>query len=215
MSSRKSASSRTSAEPSREEKAAFVKAMLKGIEPGSAAAEATAAKRAGTVKGKSVKGKSVKGKSAAKPAAGTRAAGKAAAGKAAAKKPPAKKTAKTPAAPVAEEPQNRVEILRKITAPAPVETTAKSAEVIALAKEIEKALGAGDLDYLQPHAVQALFQALIKFYGANDENGNIYPVLPGRLAVTGTDAMVVCGALLRAVDLQVFELGMFQSWSGR
>ena len=210
MSSRKSASTRAAAEPSREEKAAFVKAMLKGIEPGSAAAEATAAKRAGTVKGKSAKGKP-----STKPAAGKKAAGKAAVKKAATKKAPAKKAAKTATAPVAEEPQNRVEILRKISAPAPVETTAKSAEVIALAKEIEKALDTGDLDFLQPHAVQALFQALIKFYGANDENGNVYPILPGRLAVTGTDAMVVCGALLRAVDLQVFELGMFQSWSGR
>lgn len=215
MSSRKSASTRAAAEPSREEKAAFVKAMLKGIEPGSAAAEATAAKRAGTVKGKSVKGESAKGKPSTKPAAGKKAAGKAAVKKAAAKKAPAKKAAKTAAAPVAEEPQNRVEILRKISAPALVETTAKSAEVIALAKEIEKALETGDLDFLQPHAVQALFQALIKFYGANDENGNVYPILPGRLAVTGTDAMVACGALLRAVDLQVFELGMFQSWSGR
>jgi hypothetical protein len=210
MSSRKSASTRAAAEPSREEKAAFVKAMLKGIEPGSAAAEATAAKRAGTVKGKSTKGKP-----STKTAAGKNAAGKAAVKKAAAKKAPAKKAAKTATAPVAEEPQNRVEILRKISAPAPVETTAKSAEVIALAKEIEKALDTGDLDFLQPHAVQALFQALIKFYGANDENGNVYPILPGRLAVTGTDAMVACGALLRAVDLQVFELGMFQSWSGR
>lgn len=210
MSSRKSASTRAAAEPSREEKAAFVKAILKGIEPGSAAAEATAAKRAGTVKGKSAKGKP-----STKPAAGKKAAGKAAVKKAATKKAPAKKAAKTATAPVAEEPQNRVEILRKISAPAPVETTAKSAEVIALAKEIEKALDTGDLDFLQPHAVQALFQALIKFYGANDENGNVYPILPGRLAVTGTDAMVVCGALLRAVDLQVFELGMFQSWSGR
>ena len=210
MSSRKSASTRAAAEPSREEKAAFVKAILKGIEPGSAAAEATAAKRAGTVKGKSAKGKP-----STKPAAGKKAAGKAAVKKAATKKAPAKKAAKTATAPVAEEPQNRVEILRKISAPAPVETTAKSVEVIALAKEIEKALDTGDLDFLQPHAVQALFQALIKFYGANDENGNVYPILPGRLAVTGTDAMVVCGALLRAVDLQVFELGMFQSWSGR
>jgi hypothetical protein len=210
MSSRKSASSRTAAEPSREEKAAFVKAMLKGIEPGSAAAEATAAKRAGSVKSKPAKGNTAKKKQAEKPAAGKKAAGKSAV-----KKAPAKKAANKAASPATEAPQNRVEILRKITAPAPVETTAKSAEAIALAKEIEKALEKGDLDFLQPHAVQALFQALIKFYGANDENGNIYPILPGRLAVTGTDAMVVCGALLRAVDLQVFELGMFQSWSGR
>lgn len=197
MSSRKSAPPRTIAEPSRHEKAAFVKAMLKGIEPGTPAAARTAAKRAGLAKGEPVK------------AADKKSAGKTAPKKAAAKKA-SKATAK--AKPGSD---NRVEILRKFAAPAPVKSTPKSAEAMALAAEIEKALESGDLDFIQPHAVQALFRALVRYYGANDENGNVYPVLPGRLAVTGTDAMVVCGALLRAVDLQVFELGMFQSWSGR
>lgn len=213
MSSRKPASDRTRGEPSREEKAAFVKAMLKGIEPGSAAAKKTEEKRAGLVKGKPAAKKSAAKKTAAKTTATSKTATKNTVAKKGGKaaKPATKKAAK----PATTDAPPQVEILRKIVPSTPVTTSAKSASAIALAKEIEAALEKGDLDFIQPHAVQALFQALVKYYGANDENGNLYPIIPGRLAVTGTDAMVVCGALLRAVDLQVFELGMFQSWSGR
>jgi hypothetical protein len=33
-------------------------------------------------------------------------------------------------------------------------------------------------------------------------------------AVTATDVMVTATAMLKAVNLQVFELGMWQSWGG-
>ena len=34
-------------------------------------------------------------------------------------------------------------------------------------------------------------------------------------AVTATDVMVTATAMLKAVNLQVFELGMWQNWSGK
>ena len=34
-------------------------------------------------------------------------------------------------------------------------------------------------------------------------------------AVTATEVMVTVTAMLKAVNLQVFELGMWQAWSGR
>lgn len=34
-------------------------------------------------------------------------------------------------------------------------------------------------------------------------------------AVTPTEVMVTVTAMLKAVNLQVFELGMWQAWSGR
>ena len=34
-------------------------------------------------------------------------------------------------------------------------------------------------------------------------------------AVSATDVMVTVTAMLKAVNLQVFELGMWQAWSGR
>lgn len=171
-----------SGEPSKSEKAAFVKAMWEGIKPGSLAAEKSAAKKG----------------PAAKAAASPKA------------KKPAEKKAKA-------EEQPKVEILRRISG-APKQTapnTAMSNEALALAKSIEAALADGKLEELQPHALQALMAALCKVYAANDDSGNRYPILSGRSVVTGTDVMIVCGSLLRAVDLQVFELGMWQTWSGR
>ena len=122
---------------------------------------------------------------------------------------------KAKAAPV-EKPE-QVEILRKI--PAPVKAAARpsnpqSDEAIALAKLLEKKLAAGDLGLLTPQAMQALMTALAKVYAANVEAGDKFPVVSHRMAISGTEAMILCGALLKAVDLQVFELGMWQSWSG-
>ena len=110
----------------------------------------------------------------------------------------------------------KVEILRKISAPVR-DTSPQSAEsqqALALARALENKLADGDLAALSPEAVQALMTVICKLYGANHEFGNKYPILGGRAAVTGTDVMIACGALLKAVDLQVFELGMWQSWSG-
>lgn len=109
----------------------------------------------------------------------------------------------------------KVEVLRRISGAPARPATPESERALALAKELEATLADGRLDALQPHAMQALMAALCKIYSAQDESGERYPVLSGRGAVTGTDVMIVCGALLRAVDLQVFELGMWQSWSGR
>lgn len=116
---------------------------------------------------------------------------------------------------VAEPP--KVEVLRRIPAaerPAPARDTAESTEAVKLAQLLEAKLEAGEIDVLTPQAMQALMATLVKLYSASAEAGNRYPLLEGRMAVTGTDAMIVCGALLKAVDLQVFELGMWQSWSG-
>ncbi len=110
----------------------------------------------------------------------------------------------------------KVEILRKISAPARVEArqTAESKQALALVAALEAKFEAGELEVLTPEATQALVGVICKIYGANQESGNKYPLLSGRAAVTGTDAMITCSALLKAVDLQVFELGMWQSWSG-
>lgn len=110
----------------------------------------------------------------------------------------------------------KVEILRRIPAASRVArpTNPESEQAKKLAALVEEKVAAGELEVLTPEAVQALMAALCKFYSANMEAGNKYPVVEGRLSITGTDAMIVCGALLKAVDLQVFELGMWQSWAG-
>ena len=111
----------------------------------------------------------------------------------------------------------KVVLVRKIPAPVKPEarpTNPLSEAVIAVSRQIEAANAAGDLEALTPDAVQALMSAMAKFYSANMDAGNKYPLVANRLAISGTDAMIVCSALLKSVDLQVFELGMWQSWSG-
>ena len=109
----------------------------------------------------------------------------------------------------------KVEVLRKIPAKKAPVNTALSAQALALAKLIEKAFVADEIDQLQPHALQALMEALCRTYAAQVEADIHEGVISHNSLVSATDVMVVCGALLKAVDLQVFELGMWQTWSGR
>jgi hypothetical protein len=89
------------------------------------------------------------------------------------------------------------------------------AEALRLSAEIDRALAAGQLDILPPEAMQAMIASLCKLYSANVEQGAPYLPVGPRSGVTPTDVMVVASKLLRATNLQVFELGMWQSWTGR
>ena len=152
-----------SAEPPSEAKAAFAKAMLQGVQPGTEAARSVARKKNG-----------------------------------------------------GDVPQVRqVEVLRKIPAPDESVENEPSARAVALAQEIEKALRDGDFEKFQPHAQQALIAAICRLYSANNDIGNRFGAIGQPSAVNATDVMILCGALLKAVDLQVFELGLWQSWSSR
>ncbi|HWG04805.1 MAG TPA: hypothetical protein VG271_07310 [Beijerinckiaceae bacterium] len=85
----------------------------------------------------------------------------------------------------------------------------------ALADEIGRRLAKGDVEALPPEAVQALIAAACRAYTASAEAGAGYPIVAGRDALTSTDVMIACSALLKAADLQIFELGMWSSWTGR
>ena len=64
--------------------------------------------------------------------------------------------------------------------------------------------------------LQVLLAAAIKSYAARAEvSDDPLPALPADSGVTATEAMLVVSAILKAVNVQVFELGMWQSWSGR
>ncbi|MGE5539038.1 MAG: hypothetical protein ACM30I_10490 [Gemmatimonas sp.] len=106
----------------------------------------------------------------------------------------------------------------KAAKPKPVPATAPaglSDEAIRLAQAIEQALKEGRLDALTPEAMQLAIAALCKLYSANVEQGAPYLPVNSRSGVTPTDVMVLASKLLRATNLQVFELGMWQSWTGR
>jgi hypothetical protein len=85
----------------------------------------------------------------------------------------------------------------------------------ALAKEIERSLADGRTDIIAPEALQDLMAALCKCYSAQREAGGEFLPLRGRTSVTSTDIMTTASGLLKAANLAVFELGMWQSWTGR
>jgi hypothetical protein len=89
-----------------------------------------------------------------------------------------------------------------------------SAEAIRLAEEIERAFAKSD-DVLSEDAMQTLMGALCRIYAAQVEAGAKYTPIAEGQAVNPTGVMVTASGLLRAANLAVFELGMWQSWTGR
>ena len=90
-----------------------------------------------------------------------------------------------------------------------------SAEATALAAKIEHDLREGRSDTLTPQAFQALMAALCKSYGTQLEAGAQFLPLASQLSASPTEVMTTTSALLKAANLAVFELGMWQSWTGR
>jgi hypothetical protein len=86
---------------------------------------------------------------------------------------------------------------------------------LALAGDIDRALSEGRTDILSEAAVQALMAAACRSYSAQIESGGAYLPLSDRSRVTSTDVMVTASGLLKSANLAVFELGMWQSWTGR
>lgn len=113
--------------------------------------------------------------------------------------------------------------IRIIPAPVPAGSTlslsptekALSARGVELAAEIEKVLAAGEREVaLDPAAVQALLAAMCRVYSRHVELGERYDAFAFS-TVTPTDVMVTASGLLKAANLAVFELGMWQSWTGK
>jgi len=92
--------------------------------------------------------------------------------------------------------------------------TGLSADAIKLAEEIERAFAKSD-DAITEEAMQALMATLCRVYAAQVENGKQYTPIPEGQIVSPTGVMVTASGLLKAANLAVFELGMWQSWTGR
>jgi hypothetical protein len=90
-----------------------------------------------------------------------------------------------------------------------------SATATTLAAEIDLALAAGNTDLLSTEALQALMAAVCRSYSARIEAGGHSAPLADGSRVTSTDVMVTASGLLKSANLAVFELGMWQSWTGR
>jgi len=90
-----------------------------------------------------------------------------------------------------------------------------SAQALKLAAEMERGIADGRLDVVSQEALQRLTAAVCKIYSQQVQGGSQSLPLHQRSGVSPTDVMIVATGLLRSADLQVFELGMWQSWTGR
>jgi hypothetical protein len=140
-----------------------------------------------------------------------------------ARKPAVAKVATKPVAKVAAKTAGRAKpALAKAPAKAATLAPANGAAVqdtseaaTRLASDIDRALNEGRTDTLSEEALQVLMAAVCRSYSARIEAGGNFPPLASRSRVTSTDVMVTASGLLKAANLAVFELGMWQSWTGR
>jgi hypothetical protein len=105
---------------------------------------------------------------------------------------------------------------RQPDAPAPAQPVVNgaSAEAKRLAATLERSIVDGKLDLVSADALQKLLAAACRVYSARTEAGEQFTPVP-KHSISATDVMLTASGLLRAADLAVFELGMWQSWTGR
>jgi hypothetical protein len=101
--------------------------------------------------------------------------------------------------------------LKAVAAPA---DNAASADAKRVAAVLEKAIVDGTLDVVSVEALQKLIAAACRVYTARVEAGEKFVPIP-KNSISATDVMVTASGLLKGADLAVFELGMWQSWTGR
>jgi hypothetical protein len=89
-----------------------------------------------------------------------------------------------------------------------------SQQAIRLAREIERQFAKSE-NALSVEAMQTLMATLCRIYSAQVESGAKFTPIPEGQVVNPTGVMLTASGLLRAANLAVFELGMWQSWTGR
>lgn len=88
----------------------------------------------------------------------------------------------------------------------PADTLARAADMLAA--------GIADPDRIPDAELRLLTANLVRLYAAKAENGMRRPLPPDGGAVTVTETMIAVTDLLHAVNVQVFELSMWQAMTG-
>jgi len=89
-----------------------------------------------------------------------------------------------------------------------------SAEAKRVAATLERSIIDDKLDTVSADALQKLIAAACRVYTARAQAGEHFTPVP-KNSITATDVMITASGLLRSADLAVFELGMWQNWTGR
>jgi hypothetical protein len=82
----------------------------------------------------------------------------------------------------------------------------------ALAAHFEELISLGRTEEVEPAELQRLLTAAVRLYSTKAEREGGFPAVT-RGSLTATDAMITSSALLQSANVQVFELGLWQSWA--
>jgi hypothetical protein len=88
-----------------------------------------------------------------------------------------------------------------------------SAQALAQASDI-LAAAVNEPDRIPDAELRALIANVVRLYAAKADNGMRTPLPPDGGSVTVTETMLAVTDLLHAVNVQVFELSMWQAMSG-
>jgi hypothetical protein len=125
----------------------------------------------------------------------------------------AKTMSKTAVKTVAKAAVRRASVARPAK-PALAVANGASAEAKHVAATLDRILADGNLDTISAEALQVLIASACRLYRARREAGEEFAPVP-KNSISATDVMVTASGLLKATDLAVFELGMWQNWTGR
>jgi hypothetical protein len=82
------------------------------------------------------------------------------------------------------------------------------------AASLNATIAAGEAGAFPDEAMRDLMTALVKVYAAKFDEGQRPRLLAADAGVSATAVLVTTSALMKASNLEIFELGMWQSWSG-
>ncbi|MFC6882572.1 MULTISPECIES: hypothetical protein [Actinomadura] len=92
--------------------------------------------------------------------------------------------------------------------------SAASAEAVAEAERLAARIGELGPDALSPDAVRTLMTAAITAFGRHVDAGTPVPEPADATKVNATDAVRAASAVLKAVNLETFELALWETWGG-
>jgi hypothetical protein len=83
-----------------------------------------------------------------------------------------------------------------------------------LAVSLNATIRAGQAGAFPDEVLRNLMTVLVKVYAAKFDEGQRPALLAPDGNVSATAVLVTASALMKAASLEIFELGMWQSWSG-
>jgi len=83
-----------------------------------------------------------------------------------------------------------------------------------LAASLNALVAAGGAGAFPDETMRHLMTALVKIYAAKFDEGQRPALLGVDAGISATAVLVTTSALMKASNLEIFELGMWQSWSG-